>query len=92
MNTTSVRLPDPLRERVRAHARVERRSFSNAVRVLIEAGLDATETADVDDAEIERLADLARETLHEHGLGPNDPYPGPIPNPFPSPPNGGGGS
>jgi hypothetical protein len=37
----SVRLPDSLRARVAAAAVAERRSFSNALRVLVEDGLDA---------------------------------------------------
>jgi predicted DNA-binding protein len=69
---TSVRLPEQLRERVRARARTERRSFSNLVRVLIEAGLDAEGVppdSDVDEDEVERLADIARETLQAGGGG-----------------------
>jgi predicted DNA-binding protein len=64
VNTTSVRLPDRLRERVRARAVIERRSFSNTIRVLVEAGLSAREqqAADVDSEEMERLA-LYHETI-----------------------------
>jgi hypothetical protein len=69
MNTTSVRLPDPLRDRVRARALTERRSISNTIRVLIEAGLDASrvppESKAVDKAEVERLAGIARDALTE---------------------------
>jgi hypothetical protein len=59
---TSVRLPEPLRERVRAHALSERRSFSNTLRILIERGLDAV---DVDADEVERLRSLALAALEE---------------------------
>ena len=58
--TTSVRLPEPLRQRVKARALLERRSFSNTLRVLVEAGLAAPAAsaafADVDSDEFERLS------------------------------------
>jgi hypothetical protein len=38
---TSVRLPELLRRRVKASALLERRSFNNTLRVLVEAGLAA---------------------------------------------------
>jgi plasmid stability protein len=37
--TSSFRLPDELRERIRDQAAAERRSFSNECRVLLEAAL-----------------------------------------------------
>jgi len=71
--TTSVRLPEPLRERVKARAVIERRSFSNTIRVLVEAGLassvNPSSAADVDQDEVERLALLAQETLDACGHG-----------------------
>jgi hypothetical protein len=42
----SVRLPDSLRARVAAAAIAERRTFSNALRVLVEDGLDARDAKD----------------------------------------------
>ena len=67
---TSVRLSDPLEQRVRARARLERRSFSNTLRVLVERGLDVHpryETADeLDPDEVERLAAVACDALAEY--------------------------
>jgi hypothetical protein len=68
----SVRLPDPLRARIEATARRERRSFSNCARVLLELGLAAVEgdpeaRAFVDEDEVERLAVVARDALRENG-------------------------
>jgi predicted DNA-binding protein len=37
---TAVRIPDDLKERIRAQATLERRNFSQMVRVLIERGLE----------------------------------------------------
>jgi hypothetical protein len=47
MPPTTVRLPAPLREQIAGRAAAERRTFSGAVRVLVERGLAA---ADLDDA------------------------------------------
>jgi hypothetical protein len=68
--SVSVRLPQLLKERVQARARIERRTFSNTLRVLVEAGLaqDPGAIADVDPDEVERLADIARVAIEEaHG-------------------------
>ncbi len=62
----SLRLPQLLRQRIRERADIERRSFANEVRVLLERQLDASQPdPEIDPAEIERLAELCRETLHE---------------------------
>jgi predicted DNA-binding protein len=60
---TSVRLPETLRERVRARAQIERRTFSNTLRVLVEAGLAATSAAEL--AELDRLEAIYREAVGE---------------------------
>jgi hypothetical protein len=64
----SIRLPNPLRERIRERARAERRSFSNTARVLLEVGLAAptAAVADVDADEVERLERLYHETVDLH--------------------------
>jgi hypothetical protein len=51
-----------LREQLIERAREERRTFSSQVLVLCERGLAATE---VDEAEVERLAEIARRILSE---------------------------
>jgi hypothetical protein len=66
----SLRLPQPLRERVRERAKLERRSFANTVRVLLERQLDApARFEDVDPDEIERLALVAQEALADYAIG-----------------------
>jgi hypothetical protein len=67
-----VRLSVELQERVRARARLERRTFSNTLRVLIERGLDdavvyVPSRDGVAEDEVERLAEVAREALRGHG-------------------------
>jgi hypothetical protein len=67
---TSVRLPEDLDRRVRARARLERRTFSNQLRVLVERALDHgavyAPSDGIDQAEVERLAGVAREAIEEH--------------------------
>lgn len=69
----SLRLPLPLRERVRVRAVVERRTFANQVRVLLERALDDAAVAPRDDctgidqAEIERLAELYDREIARRG-------------------------
>ena len=67
----SIRLPDPLRERIKLRAQRERRSFSNACRVLLEAGLAAADEPgslvfDVDTDQVERLGDALHSELDAH--------------------------
>jgi hypothetical protein len=69
---TSVRLPGTLDARVRARARLERRSYSNCLRVLVERGLDVEPSYDpdeIDPEEVERLAEVASEALREAQRG-----------------------
>ena len=63
---SSIRFPRELRDRVRARARAERRTFSGMVLYLVEAALDGEHEngkGGIDADEIERLADLAREAV-----------------------------
>jgi hypothetical protein len=89
---TSIRLPANIDDEIRTRARQERRSFTQQMLVVLEAGLGLRVHPDddvVDQDEVERLADLARETLAV-SYGPNEPWTGPVPYPFPPPPGGGG--
>jgi hypothetical protein len=81
---TSIRLPVALAGRVRARAYLDRASFSETVRCLLERGLDGAASAGVaDQEEIERLAVVAVEALRENGCvtpiggAANREYPGP---------------
>jgi hypothetical protein len=57
----SLRLPQPVRRRIRERADHERRSFANEVRVLLERQLDASEHEPaIGPAEVERLGAVER--------------------------------
>jgi len=70
----SFRLPRGLRDRIRARAAAELRSFSAECRYLIEAGLassgdPSSAAVGIDEAEVERLAALYHETIAGKGRG-----------------------
>jgi len=65
-------LPAELNRKIRDRARRERQSFTQQTVVLLETALDrrAPIDPDVDEDEVERLADLARETLGQERRPP----------------------
>jgi hypothetical protein len=67
---SSIRIPGPLRDRIRERAEVERRSFSSQCVVLIEEALADRELPLVVDAdEVDRLAAVARTAIEEARSG-----------------------
>jgi len=64
MEPFSLRFPQPLRQRIRERAEIERRSFANEVRVLLERQLDASQPDQwVTSDEIERLHQVYQQTI-----------------------------
>ena len=60
----SLRIPQPLRQRIRERAEQERRSFANEVRILLERQLDASQPEPhIAQPEIERLHALYHEEI-----------------------------
>jgi hypothetical protein len=64
MEPFSLRFPQPLRQRIRERAEIERRSFANQVRVLLERALDASQSdPSVSADEIERLHQVYQQAI-----------------------------